>query len=248
MILKNNKRNMQRIFITILSLLTLVACGREESILGVSKERVEYLRANYSKFIALSFDDGPSLTTMQMLDVMEQYDARASFFIVGSRINEQSAEAMHRAVKIGCDIENHSLTHCHLPQLSAEEQREEGARTTSLIEQYTGRTPLFFRAPYLDADETTHSVVPQPFIGGIGPSDWNKDVTVEQRVEGYLKAAEDGVIFLMHDFEGNGATAEALKTILPRLKAEGYGFVTVAELFAVKGVIPQKGIRYDKVE
>ena len=248
MILKNNKRNMQRIFITILSLLTLVACGREESILGVSKERVEYLRANYSKFIALSFDDGPSLTTMQMLDVMEQYDARASFFIVGSRINEQSAEAMHRAVKMGCDIENHSLTHCHLPQLSAEEQREEGARTTSLIEQYTGRTPQFFRAPYLDADETTHSVVPQPFIGGIGPSDWNKDVTVEQRVEGYLKAADDGVIFLMHDFEGNGATAEALKTILPRLKAEGYGFVTVAELFAVKGVIPQKGIRYDKVE
>ena len=248
MILKNNKRNMQRIFITILSLLTLVACGREESILGVSKERVEYLRANYSKFIALSFDDGPSLTTMQMLGVMEQYDARASFFIVGSRINEQSAEAMHRAVKMGCDIENHSLTHCHLPQLSAEEQREEGARTTSLIEQYTGRTPQFFRAPYLDADETTHSVVPQPFIGGIGPSDWNKDVTVEQRVEGYLKAAEDGVIFLMHDFEGNGATAEALKTILPRLKAEGYGFVTVAELFAVKGIIPQKGIRYDKVE
>lgn len=239
---------MQRIFITILSLLTLVACGREESILGVSKERVEYLRANYSKFIALSFDDGPSLTTMQMLDVIEQYDARASFFIVGSRINEQSAEAMHRAVKMGCDIENHSLTHCHLPQLSAEEQREEGARTTSLIEQYTGRTPQLFRAPYLDADETTHSVVPQPFIGGKGPSDWNKDVTVEQRVEGYLKAAEDGVIFLMHDFEGNGATAEALKTILPRLKAEGYGFVTVAELFAVKGVIPQKGIRYDKVE
>ena len=69
---KNNKRNMQRIFITIFSLLTLVGCGSEESFLGVSKERVEYLRENYSKFIALSFDDGPSLTTMQMLDVMEQ--------------------------------------------------------------------------------------------------------------------------------------------------------------------------------
>ena len=245
---KNNKRNMQRIFITILSLLTLVGCGSEESILGVSKERVEYLRENYSKFIALSFDDGPSLTTMQMLDVMERYDARASFFIIGSRITEQTEASMHRAVKMGCDIENHSLTHRHLPQLSAEEQREEGARTTSLIEQYTGRTPMFFRAPYLDADETTHSVVPQPFIGGIGPSDWNKEVTVEQRIEGYLKVAEDGVIFLMHDFEGNGATAEALEVILPRLKAEGYGFVTVAELFAVKGVTPQKGIRYDKVE
>ena len=216
--------------------------------MGVSAERVEYLSENYSKFIALSFDDGPSLTTMQMLDVMEQYDARASFFVIGSRITEQSVGAMHRAVQMGCEIENHSLTHCHLPQLSAEEQREEAARTTSLIEQYTGRTPQFFRAPYLDADETTHSVVPQPFIGGIGPSDWNKDVSVEQRIEGYMKAAEDGVIFLMHDFEGNDATAQALEVILPRLKAEGYGLVTVAELFAVKGVTPQKGIRYDKVE
>ena len=71
---------------------------------------------------------------------------------------------------------------------------------------------------------------------------------MEQRIEGYLKAAEDGVIFLMHDFEGNGATAEALEVILPRLKEEGYGFVTVAELFAVKGVTPQKGVRYSKVE
>ena len=244
----NNRHNMKRFFITIFSLLALISCHKAEPILGVSAERVEYLSENYSKFIALSFDDGPSLTTMQMLDVMEQYDARASFFIVGSRINEQSEASMHRAVEMGCEIENHSLTHCHLPQLSAEEQREEAARTTSLIEQYTGRTPQFFRAPYLDADETTHSVVPQPFIGGIGPSDWNKDVSVEQRIEGYMNMAEDGVIFLMHDFEGNGATAQALEVILPRLKEQGYGLVTVAELFAVKGVTPQKGIRYDKVE
>ena len=239
---------MKRFFITIFSLLALISCQKAEPILGVSAERVEYLKENYSKFVALSFDDGPSLTTMQMLDVMERNDARGSFFIIGSRINEQTEAAMHRAVKMGCDIENHSLTHRHMPQLSAEEQREEAARTTALIEQYVGRTPQLFRAPYLDADSVTHAVVPQIFIGGLGPSDWNKDVSVEQRIEGYLKAAEDGVIFLMHDFEGNGATAEALEVILPRLKEEGYGFVTVAELFAVKGVTPQKGIRYDKVE
>ena len=248
MILKSNKHNMKRFFITIFSLLALISCQKAEPILGVSAERVEYLKENYSKFVALSFDDGPSLTTMQMLDVMERNDARGSFFIIGSRINEQTEAAMHRAVKMGCDVENHSLTHRHLPQLSAEEQREEAARTTALIEQYVGRTPQLFRAPYLDADSVTHAVVPQIFIGGLGPSDWNKDVSVEQRIEGYLKAAEDGVIFLMHDFEGNGATAEALEVILPRLKEQGYGFVTVAELFAVKGVTPQKGIRYDKVE
>ena len=239
---------MKRFFITIFSLLALVACQKAEPILGVSAERVEYLKENYSKFVALSFDDGPSLTTMQMLDVMERNDARGSFFIIGSRITDKTEASMHRAVKMGCDVENHSLTHRHMPQFSAEEQREEAARTTALIEQYVGRTPQLFRAPYLDADSVTHAVVPQIFIGGLGPSDWNKDVSVEQRIEGYLKAAEDGVIFLMHDFEGNGATAEALEVILPRLKEEGYGFVTVAELFAVKGVTPQKGIRYDKVE
>ena len=248
MIPKSNKHNMRRFFITIFSLMTLVACHKAEPILGVSAERVEYLRENYSKFVALSFDDGPSLTTMQMLDVMERYDARGSFFIIGSRISEQTEASMHRAVKMGCDIENHSLTHRHLPQLSAKEQREEAARTTALIEQYVGRTPQLFRAPYLDADSVTHAVVPQIFIGGRGPADWNKDVPTEERIEGYLKATEDGVIFLMHDFEGNGATAEALEVILPRLKEEGYGFVTVAELFAVKGVTPQKGVRYDKVE
>ena len=248
MIPKSNKHNMRRFFITIFSLLALVACHKAEPILGVSAERVEYLRENYSKFVALSFDDGPSLTPMQMLAVMERYDARGSFFIIGSRISKQTEASMHRAVKMGCDIENHSLTHRHLPQLSAEEQREEAARTTALIEQYVGRTPQLFRAPYLDADSVTHAVVPQIFIGGRGPADWNKDVPTEERIEGYLKATEDGVIFLMHDFEGNGATAEALEVILPRLKEEGYGLVTVAELFAVKGVTPQKGVRYDKVE
>jgi peptidoglycan/xylan/chitin deacetylase (PgdA/CDA1 family) len=239
---------MKRFFITIFSLLALISCQKAEPILGVSAERVEYLKENYSKFVALSFDDGPSLTTMQMLDVMERNDARGSFFIIGSRITDKTEAAMHRAVKMGCDVENHSLTHRHMPQFSAEEQREEAARTTALIEKYVGRTPQLFRAPYLDADSVTHAVVPQIFIGGLGPSDWNKEVSVEQRIEGYLKAAEDGVIFLMHDFEGNGATAEALEVILPRLKEQGYGFVTVAELFAVKGVTPQKGIRYDKVE
>ena len=119
MTLNNNRHNMKRFFITIFSLLALISCQKTEPILGVSAERVEYLRENYSKFVALSFDDGPSLTTMQMLDVMERNDARGSFFIIGSRITDKTEAAMHRAVKMGCDIENHSLTHRHMPQLSA---------------------------------------------------------------------------------------------------------------------------------
>lgn len=230
--------------------LALMACGSadRQTILGVSSERVEYLRENYDRFIALSFDDGPNLTaTMRMMDVMERHDARGSFFIIGSNLDEQSAAAVRRAVAMGCDVENHSLTHPHMSDLTAEEQRTEAERTDSLIEHYTKRRPRLFRPPYLDADEATHQVVPQIFIGGVGPADWNADVTLDQRIEGYMNAAEDGAIFLMHDFKGNEATAEMLDVVLPRLAAEGYGFVTVAELFAVKGVTPRKGIRYDRV-
>lgn len=227
----------------------LGACSKAEPIFGVSAERVEYLRENYSKFVALSFDDGPNLTaTMRMMDVMERNNARGSFFIIGSNLDEHTAAAVRRAVEMGCDVENHSLTHRHMSQLSAEEQRAEAERTSELIEQHTKRRPLLFRPPYLDTDSVTHAVVPQIFIGGGGPADWSSDVTLEQRIDGYLKAAEDGAIFLMHDFTGNEATAQMLEVVLPRLAAEGYGFVTVAELFAVKGIMPQKGIRYDKVK
>lgn len=240
---------MRLIFTIIISALTLVACeSAEPTILGVSAERVAFLRDRYEHFVALSFDDGPNLsTTMHILDVMERNDARGSFFIIGSNLTDESAAAVRRAVEMGCDVENHSLTHPYMSRLTAEEQRTEAEQTTALIEKYASRRPLLFRPPYLDADATTHSVVPQIFIGGVGPADWDANVLLNERIEGLVEAATDGAILLMHDFAGNDLTAEALEVVLPRLAAKGYGFVTVAELFAVKGITPRKGIRYDRV-
>ena len=233
---------MKNLILALVAML-LVGCGTTDP----RAERLESLRKNYDKFIALSFDDGPSQTTMQILDLAEQYDIRASFFVIGERITPETEHIVKRAVALGCDIENHSLTHPHMSQLSAEEQAHEATATTQIIERYAP-TPKYFRPPYIDANEVTHSQVPQIFIGGYCPMDSRANVTIEERIKGLMEHAADGVIFLLHDFAGNTATVEALKKVIPTLKEKGFTFVTVDELFALKGAVPEKGVIYSRVD
>ena len=230
-------------FISLAAVLLLTACGTTNP----QAERLESLRKNYDKFIALSFDDGPSPTTMQILDLVEQYDIRASFFVIGERITPKTEHIVKRAVALGCDIENHSLTHPRMSQLSAEEQAHEAAATTQIIERYAP-TPKYFRPPYIDHNEVTHSQVPQIFIAGYSPKDWDASVGAEERIERLMQNSTDGMIYLLHDFTGNTATVEALKKVIPALMGKGYTFVTVDELFALKGAVPQKGVIYSRVD
>lgn len=206
-------------------------------------KRIEELTKRYDKFIALTFDDGPSTLTPKILDILEEYDATATFFVIGNQVGSTTEPIIRRAVSMGCEIANHSFTHPYMSKLSPEEQIAEAQKTTSAIEQYAP-TPKYFRPPYMDADEITHSVVPQIFIGGLCPSDWDSNVSAEERYEGLLERAKDGVIFLLHDFKDNVGTTEALARVLPTLQAQGYGFVSVSELFTIKNVTPQKGIIY----
>jgi peptidoglycan/xylan/chitin deacetylase (PgdA/CDA1 family) len=230
-------------FILALVAILLVSCGTTDP----RAERLESLRKNYDKFIALSFDDGPSQTTMQILDLVEQYDIRASFFVIGERITPETEHIVKRAVALGCDIENHSLTHPHMSQLSAEEQAHEATATTQIIERYAP-TPKYFRPPYIDHNEVTHGQVPQIFIAGYSPKDWDSSVSAEERIEKLMQNSTDGMIYLLHDFAGNTATVEALKKVIPTLKEKGFTFVTVDELFALKGAVPEKGVIYSRVD
>ena len=208
--------------------------------------RIARLCEQYDKFIALTFDDGPSTLTPQVLDLLEKYDATATFFVIGNQVDATTEPTIRRAVELGCEIGNHSFTHPYLSQLTPEEQAEQIAKTTAAIEQYAP-TPKHLRPPYMDADETTHSVAPQIFIGGYCPDDWDFNVGVERRIEGLLANASDGLIFILHDFKSNTGTVEALKVVIPELQSRGYGLVSVDELFAIKGVEPQKGIIYNSV-
>lgn len=192
------------------------------------------------KLIALSFDDGPNLvTTPKVLDVLEENGVKASFFLIGQNINDESAAMMLRAKSLGCDLENHSLTHSFMSSLTEEQIRDEIAQTSALIEKYIGEKPKFFRPPYINHNDLMHQCIDLTFICGQGCEDWESSVSAEERIRQMLEHAEDGQIVLLHDFEGNDNTVEALKTVIPELNAQGFKFVTVPELFEAKGIAPE---------
>lgn len=197
--------------------------------------------AKFPKYIALSFDDGPNtVTTPKVLDVLEEYGVRASFFVVGQNIDKSTAKVMQRAFNLGCDIENHSYSHPSMSGLTSTEIREEVNKTSELIENYIGVSPRYFRPPYIDHNERMHKSIDLTFICGYSCEDYEPKVSAQMRIDRILSTVKDGDILLLHDMEGNDATVEALKTVIPELKKRGFEFVTVPELFEnVRGATPK---------
>ena len=195
--------------------------------------------------IALTFDDGPNtVITPKVLDILEREGIVASFFLIAQNITPESAEVVRRARTMGCDIENHSVTHGFMNQMSAEQIRDEVRTCTEKIVEITGEAPKFFRPPFIAVSREMYELIDLTFICGMGCEDWVPEVTAAQRAERVLAAAEDGQIVLLHDMQWNQNTVDALETIIPGLKNRGYEFVTVSQLFERKGVTPQRGWLY----
>ncbi len=203
----------------------------------------------WDKVIALTFDDGPNTTTTyEVLEVLKKHGVVASFFLIGNNITDESAEAVKYAYDLGCEIDNHSKSHDYMNEMSAEDCAAEYQYVDDKVFEITGEHTKFFRPPYLAIDFPMWDYIDVPFIAGIGCDDWNAKVDVDRRVAVVEKKAADGAIILMHDAEGNHQTVEAIDRIIPDLKAQGYKFVTVSELFEEKGITPAKEILYSNVE
>ncbi len=201
-----------------------------------------------AKLIALTFDDGPNThTTPQILDLLEEYNAHASFFLIGDKITEESAVVAKRAYDMGCEINSHSRTHSDMTIMTAEEIIAEMEYVDEAVYSITGAYPKFFRPPYLNVNQTMYDAIDIPFITGFSSGDSSSDKTAQDVTDTVLSQAKDGAIILMHDFWGNDKTVEALQTILPELQSQGYIFVTLTELFERKNETPQHGVVYREV-
>lgn len=204
---------------------------------GDTVKRIDYELDPTKPTIAITFDDGPNATTtMEILDVLEKYQVRASFFLIGTNINDESAKSVKRAYDLGCDIENHSKTHSYMDKMTADEIKDEVAYVNDKVKEITGTTPKFFRPPYIAVNNTMYDNIDMTFISGYGCNDWEDRVTAEYRAKYLEKKAADGVIFLLHDAEGNSKTVEALDKAIPILLEKGFQFATISELFELKGV------------
>lgn len=191
-----------------------------------------------TKLVALTFDDGPSSTTPKVLDILEQNGAVATFFLIGQNISKDTKAIMERQLSMGCELACHSYTHSDMAVMEAWQVQDEVNRCVSAIKDTVNVDVTFFRAPYLSTSETVFKNIDLSFIQGIGCNDWEASCSADERKQMVLEQVSDGSIILLHDFEGNDNTVQALPGIIEGLKKQGYIFVTVSELFKRKNVNP----------
>lgn len=194
--------------------------------------------------IALTFDDGPSAHTDGILDLLEQYGGRSTFFVTGPQILERSATII-RAFNMGNEIANHSWSHRHLPLLTDEEIIYEIQRTSNAIISITGESPPIHRPPFGMSDERVVNI-----LGDMGyaivkwtldPIDWRyRDADIVYNT--IMNQVESGSIILVHDTRPT--TAEAMERVIPRLIEEGFQLVTVSELLYYLYDGPEPGVVY----
>ncbi len=184
--------------------------------------------------IALTYDDGPAgASTNTILDTLKNNNARATFFVLGSRISSYS-DTLKREAKLGCEIACHTYSHVTLTLASDETIRNEISKTNNLIEKYTGQKVKLVRAPGGSHNERVRNIIKLPMIGwSIDTRDWEHRNSTKS-YNCVVNNASDGDIVLMHDI--HDPTATASKSIIPYLVKKGYQLVTVSEMFDAKGI------------
>jgi peptidoglycan-N-acetylglucosamine deacetylase len=188
-----------------------------------------------SKDIALTFDDGPGPYTPEVLNVLERFHVRATFFAIGKMERYFSGSTI-RQIHDGDVIGDHTETHPQLATLSAHEQHEQLFEDIVRIELLGGDRPTLFRPPYGSYNATTmrelHRLHLLMVLWSADTEDYLRPgvpVIVQRALEG----AKPGAILLMHDGGGNRSqTVAALPTIITKLRKQGYNLVTVPELLA----------------
>ncbi|WP_343209715.1 polysaccharide deacetylase family protein [Anaerolentibacter hominis] len=192
--------------------------------------------------IALTFDDGPySKVTNRILDVLEEYDSRATFFVLGSRLkNEQ--DTLKRMKEMGCDIGSHTYSHKSLVKLNKKQMQKEINSTNKLLKEYTGEEAELVRPPYGAVDDKVKKYVKYPFImWSVDTEDWLTR-NAKKTVKAVTSTVKDGDIILMHDIYES--TADACEKLIPKLIKAGYQLVTVEELLQYRGVELKAGSKY----
>lgn len=177
--------------------------------------------------VALTFDDGPSIYTDEILETLKKYNSNASFFVLGNKIDAHS-NTIIKMYQQGNEIGNHSYNHRWLTKLSKIEQIEQINKTQELVKKYTGFTPIYLRPTYGSVNKALRNNTSLDIVlWNVDTKDW-KYKDVNKIVDNALKDVKDGSIILMHDTHER--TSEAVKIIVPKLIEDGYQLVTISEL------------------
>jgi peptidoglycan/xylan/chitin deacetylase (PgdA/CDA1 family) len=185
--------------------------------------------------VALTFDDGPSIYTIQILNILKKYDIHATFFFVGEQIKYRPKSVVAVA-KAGDEIGDLSMTHPVLPSLSTVEQKDQILETSRIIEHLTGESVTLFRPPYGVHSMKTDNIA---FRADMSVVMWNRDP------RDWAAKSPASVIHHVLDTDSSGGiytlsekpnTVKALPTIIHDLKSEHLTFVVIPQTTNGKNV------------
>ena len=200
-------------------------------------------RADSSKLIALTFDDGPSSkNTARLLDGLKARGVHCTFFMVGT-MSEYNPQLVKRAWQEGHEIASHTYDHPALTSLSDQQIRDQLSKNDGILDKAIGIDfDYMLRPPYGDQNARVLAAANVPcFYWSMDTYDW-KTQNADSVYREFIKQARDGSIALLHDTHATSVTA-ALRAI-DTLKAQGYEFVTLSEMFMRRGVALQNGKMY----
>ena len=187
------------------------------------------------QYVAMTFDDGPHATnTPRLLDMLKQRNIKATFFVVGQRVEECPA-IMKRIVAEGHEVANHSWSHPLLSKMAEGGVTDQLQKTHDAIVNTTGVTPKLMRPPYggFTANQRGWANAKWGYkviLWDVDPLDWK--VRNADRVKtSILHDTVAGSIILSHDI--HKTTVDAMPDTLDGLIGRGFKFVTVSELLAM---------------
>lgn len=186
------------------------------------------------KLIAFTFDDGPSsASTSYLLDNLDKYNARVTFFVLGSRINQYQAN-IKRAYMTGNQIGSHTYSHLNLLNLNDYDVMNEVIKTKEALKTITGEAPILLRPPYGNINKNIQKLTDMyTIMWDIDTEDW-KYKDKEKIADNIIKNAHDGAIVLLHDIYKT--SVEGALLAMEELSKEGYAFVTIEEMAKLKNI------------
>lgn len=210
----------------------LVCCPAGQAYPALSVPEEETAAAGY---IALTFDDGPSgKITQRLLDGLEARQAKATFFLCGYRL-EQYPQTARQIAEKGHELGLHGYSHRSMGQMDPKELRQELEKNQALLMEVTGQSATLLRPPGGCCSSTVHAVAKEQGLTiitwSLDPRDWavHDASNLTQQV---VSTAADGDVVLLHDMWNE--SVEAALAIIDQLQPQGYVFVTVSELAAIR--------------
>lgn len=199
------------------------------------------------KLVALTFDDGPSKYTEELIEILDKNNIKATFFVLGTNC-QNYPDSLITIANSDHELAIHGNTHTSFIKLSIEEVNNEIIDTINYIESLNLDVSKLVRPPYGSLNNNLKENIEYPFIlWSIDTEDW-KTKDKEQIKAEILNNIQEGSIILMHDTKSvHDVDIEVLEEILPDLTTE-YNFVTISELIDHSNIKLENGKTYRKIK